>query len=268
MVVEEDGVYPVANDTVQLATADVYRKDGMYDRKHQEVQLRLKETSNSEGDPAAPLAFLFLLIGFAGWKIWLGSRSVWPESWCALGTYLQKSHPLFWSQKLAPRLLIAPVQLLRLGTERHVEFALRRESEGGFLEVKITENSGKETWKENITREEYAETHTQCRRKPRLSRDLARWHGEAVRAASPNFQVWEAAHLSAATLSLRFSHSTIRVLQWLVGTCQGTAFSGTAAPLALSSLGLGHLGSPCRGRGLNMAPGSRHLGNASRNVPH
>lgn len=245
MVVEEDGVYPVANDTVQLATADVYGKDGMYDRKHQEVQLRLKETSNSESNPAAPLAFLFLLIGFAGWKIRLDSRSVWPEGWCALGTYLQKSHPLFWSQKLAPRLLIAPVQLLRLGTERHVEFALRRGSEGEFLKVKITENSGEETWEENIMREEYAETHTQCRRKTRLSRDLARWHGEAVRAASPNFQVW---NFSAATLSLRFSHSTIRVLQWLVGACQGTAtalaFSGTAAPFQHCHWGSGTWGLP------------------------
>lgn len=34
---------------------------------------------------------------------------------------------------------------------------------------------------ERIIREEYAETHTQERRKPRLSRDLARWHGEAVK---------------------------------------------------------------------------------------
>lgn len=73
MVVEEDRIDPVADDTVQLATADVYGKYCMYNCEHQEVQLRLEEISNSKSDSAATLAFLFLLIGFAGREVRLDS---------------------------------------------------------------------------------------------------------------------------------------------------------------------------------------------------
>lgn len=74
MVVEEDRIYSVANDTVQLATSDVNGKDRMYDGKHQEVQLRLKEASDSKSDAAAALAFFFLLVGFGRREVRLDSR--------------------------------------------------------------------------------------------------------------------------------------------------------------------------------------------------
>lgn len=122
MVVEEDRVYSVANNTVRLATADVYGKDRMYDRKHQEVQLRVKEASNPKSDAAATLAFMFLLVGFGGWQVWLGSSqpgsrkhaSLVPTSKSFILSSGVRSLPPIFSSRLYNSLALVLKDILKL----------------------------------------------------------------------------------------------------------------------------------------------------------
>lgn len=116
----------------------------MYDRKHQEVQLRLKEVSNSESEPAAALTFLFLLIGFGGWEVRLESSQfelgmyvplVLTSNSFILSSRVSSLPPVF-SSRLYSSCALVPNDILKL------RFAQRRRE---LLEMKRREGPRRKT---------------------------------------------------------------------------------------------------------------------------
>lgn len=72
MVVEEDGVYAIADGMVGLARADVDGEYRMDDGEYEKMQLGFQELSNPKGEASVPGALLFaFLVFFRGRKVWL-----------------------------------------------------------------------------------------------------------------------------------------------------------------------------------------------------